>query len=92
MSIDGASLRRAPGAPTVVAASTQGASLGVQDTYITICAAGGALTFRFGDSAVSAAATTDWPLAEGEKEAFYVTNATNYVSIQGDGSLKVLVG
>lgn len=57
-----------------------------------MCAAGGALTLRFGDSTVGAAQTTDWPLAEGEKESFYIGYSTRYVSIQGVGSLKVVFG
>jgi len=91
-STEGASRRTAPGAPLVVAAGATATALGVQQTYITVCAAGGALTLRFGDSTVGAAQTTDWPLAEGEKESFYIGYATAYVSIQGVGSLKVVVG
>jgi hypothetical protein len=88
----GAARRTAPGAPTVIAAGTTAGSLGAEQTYITVCAAGGALTLRFGDSTVGAAQTTDWPLAEGEKESFYIGYATKYVSIQGVGALKVVVG
>ncbi len=62
------------------------------EVYVTVCAAGGALTLRFGASTVGAAQTTDWPLAEGEKEAFYIGYSTRYVSIQGVGALKVVVG
>ena len=92
MSTEGASRRTAPGAPLVVAASSTAQDLGVEQVYVTVCAAGGALTYRFGDSTVGAAQTTDWPLAEGEKESFYIGYSTRYVSIQGVGSLKVVVG
>lgn len=92
MSAIGADRRTPPGAPTAVAASTTAQDLGVEAVYVTVCAAGGDLTLRFGDASVGAAQTTDWPLAQGEKESFYLTQATRYVSIQGTGSLKVIVG
>ena len=92
MSIEGASLRSPPGVPGVVAASTTAEDLGIENQYITVCAAGGALTYRFGDASVGAAATTDWPLAEGEKESFYVTRAKSFVSIQGAGAPKWVIG
>ena len=92
MSTEGASRRTAPGAPTIVAAGTTGADLGAEQVYATVCASGGALTLRFGASNVGAAQTTDWPLAEGEKESFYIGYATRFVSIQGVGALKVVVG
>ena len=92
MSANGADTRIAPGAPIAVPAGTTASNLGVEQTYITVCAAGGALTLRFGDANVGAAQTTDWPLAEGEKESFFIGKLTSYVSIQGVGSLKVVVG
>jgi len=88
----GAARRTAPGAPLVIAASSTAAALGVEQTYKTVSAAGGPLTLRFGDSTVGAAQTTDWPLAECEKESFYIGYATKFVSIQGTGALKVVVG
>ncbi len=91
-STDGASRRTAPGAPIAVAAAATASDLGIEQVYVTVCAAGGALTLRFGDSTVGAAQTTDWPLAEGEKESFYIGYSTRFVSIQGVGSLKVVVG
>ena len=92
MSTEGASRRTAPGAPLVVEAASTARDIGVEQAYITVCAAGGALTLRFGDSTVGAAQTTDWPLAEGEKESFYIGYSTRFVSIQGVGALKVVVG
>ena len=92
MSTEGASRRTAPGAPLVIEAASTARDIGVEQVYVTVCAAGGALTYRFGDSNVGAAQTTDWPLAEGEKESFYVGYSTRFVSIQGVGALKVVVG
>ena len=92
MSTEGASRRTAPGAPLVVDASSTARDIGQEQVYVTVCAAGGALTLRFGDSNVGAAQTTDWPLAEGEKESFFIGYSTRFVSIQGVGSLKVVVG
>ena len=92
MSTEGASRRTAPGAPTIVAAGATASDLGAEQVYATVCAAGGALTLRFGTSTVGAAQTTDWPLAEGEKESFYIGYSTRFVSIQGVGSLKVVFG
>lgn len=91
-STEGASRRTAPGAPLVVTSGATALDLGKEQVYATVCAAGGALTLRFGDSTVGAAQTTDWPLAEGEKESFYIGYSTRYVSIQGVGSLKVVFG
>ncbi len=92
MSNEGASRRTAFSTVNTIAASATASSLGLEQQYITVCASGGALTLRFGTSAVGAAQTTDWPLAEGEKESFYITSSTNYVSIQGTGALKWVVG
>ena len=92
MSTTGAETRIAPGAPLVVAASSVAEDIGAEQTYITVCAAGGALTLRFGDANVGAAQATDWPLAEGEKESFFIGASTRFVSIQGVGALKVVVG
>lgn len=92
MSIEGASLRTPPGVPTVVSANTTAENLGILDQYITVCAAGGDLTLRFGGADVGAAQTTDWPLAEGEKESFFITRGKSYVSIQGTGALKWVIG
>ncbi len=92
MSTEGASRRTAPGAPLVVAAAPTAQDLGAEQVFAAVCAAGGALTLRFGTSTVGAAQTTDWPLAEGEKESFYIGYSTRFVSIQGVGSLKVVFG
>ncbi len=86
MSIEGINRRPPPGAPTVIAAGTTASNMGIYDQLVTVVAVGGALTMRFGDSAVGAAATTDWPLAEGEKETFWISSATSYCSIQGSGA------
>lgn len=92
MSTNGVETRIAPGAPLVVAPASTAQNIGAEQTYITVCASGGALTLRFGDANVGAAQATDWPLAEGEKESFFIGKLTSYVSIQGAGSLKVVVG
>ena len=92
MSTEGASRRTAPGEPLVVDASSTAQDLGQEMVYATVCASGGALTLRFGDSSVGAAQTTDWPLAEGEKESFFIGYSTRFVSIQGVGALKVVFG
>lgn len=92
MSADGASRRLAPGIPLEIAADSTAEPLGVEQTYITVCASGGALTMRFGDMNVADAETTDWPLQDGEKESFYIGYSQSYVSIQGAGSLLVVVG
>lgn len=92
MSTEGAARRTAPRTVTVVAAASTAESLAVQDTYITVCAVGGDLTLIFGDSTVAAADANDWPLAQGEKESFYVSTGSNYVSIAGAGALHWYVG
>ena len=92
MSTEGASRRTAPRTITTVAASTTAASIGVLDQYVTVVAVGGDLTMKFGDATVGAAASTDWPLAEGEKESLYLSTGTNYVSIQGTGALRWYAG
>lgn len=93
MSIENAARRSPPRSITVVAAGTQGADLGVEDQYVTVCAVGGSLHMIFGDSDVIAATTSHWPLAEGEKESFYIAPNCRYVSIVGTGAaLHVAVG
>lgn len=92
MSTNGVETRIAPGAPLVVAPASTAQNIGAEQTYITVCASGGALTLRFGDANVGAAQATDWPLAEGEKESFFIGHDTRFVSIQGVGALKVVVG
>jgi hypothetical protein len=92
MSNEGASRRTAFSTVNTIAASSTASSLGIELQYITVCASGGALTIRFGNAAVGAAQATDWPIAEGEKESFYITSNTNYVSIQGVGALKWVAG
>ena len=83
MSNEGASRRTAFSTVNTVDADSTAEPLGIESQYITACASGGALTLKFGN---------DWPLAEGEKESFYITSSTNHVSIQGTGALKWVAG
>lgn len=92
MSNEGASRRTAFRTVNTVDADSTAEPLGIESQYITVCASGGALTLKFGNSLMTAAETTDWPLAEGEKESFYITSSTNHVSIQGTGDLKWVAG
>lgn len=92
MSSEHSTRRTAPTSVTIVSAATTGASLGVRDQYITVTAVGGSLYMVFGDSNVAAADSNDWPLAEGEKESFYIGVNSNYVSISGTGALRWYAG
>lgn len=71
-----------------ITANTANTDLGVRDVLITVCASGGDLTLKFGESGLSAAGADDWPLADGEKETFWLGGTTRtHVSIQGTGAL-----
>lgn len=84
MSATHALKRAAPRDVNVIAAGTADTDLGVTHTWITVCAYGGALHLKFGSDGLSAADTSDWPLAENEKESFWIGGEDgNRVSIIG---------
>ena len=87
MSATHAFKRKAPRTINVIAAGTADTDLGITHQWITVCAVGGSLHLKFGADGLSAAATTDWPLAEGEKESYYIDGEdSNRVSIVGAGA------
>lgn len=87
MSATHASKRAAPRTINVIAAGTADTDLGVTHQWITVCAYGGSLHLKFGADGLSAADTSDWPLAENEKESFWIGGEdTNRVSIVGTGA------
>lgn len=87
MSLTHAHKRPAPIDINVIAAGTADTDLGVTETWITVCAVGGSLHLRFGADGLAAATTSHWPLAEGEKESFYIKGEdSNRVSIVGTGA------
>lgn len=88
MSYNHINQRPPPTTVNKIAAATAETNLGVKHTQITVCAQGGDLTMRFGPEGLTAADGDDWPLAEGEKETFYIGGEScNRVSIAGTGAL-----